>query len=272
MDIVRVDVGHPALAVSPALVEALVTASAPAACDHRPALAVVRRQRPYALLGPRDLRLPDVGAGVAWLARRGLPAYTRIGGGSLVVLDEGCLSFAVAWPCRNPAHAGANARALARPALAALEALGVAARQGAARGSYCEGPSDLVTAAGRKVAGLALAQRGGWAVAGGMLLVRQDPVYATALVQGFERAAGGGRRFDPRAVTSLEEAGGRRMSMAAAAQAMVEALTRWAREAGETVRVRPPTGEETARAAVLLARRRVEPAAGRGAGAGGLRP
>lgn len=215
LECLRLDLEDPGIGLSPTMAEAMVASrAAPAACEHRPTLALVRRQRPYALLGPRDLRLPRPKAGVEFLVRRGLPVYRRLGGGSLVVLDEDCLSFALAWPCRNPAHAGQSARALAPPVLAALSALGVQARMGAAVGSYCAGPSDLVVGAGdgRKVAGMALALRGGWALVSGMLLVRQNPAYVTGLIAGFEAAAG---RYTPLRRGGRDAPGGRRGPFAA---------------------------------------------------------
>jgi octanoyl-[GcvH]:protein N-octanoyltransferase len=253
------DVG---LGLSPTLAEAMVTCRpAPAACDHRPSLALVRWQRPYALLGPRDFRLPDVTAGVAFLERRGLPVFRRIGGGSLVVLDEDCLSFALAWPCRNPAHVSTTVPALAAPVLSALAALGAQVRLGAARGSYCEGPSDVVLADGRKVAGMSLALRGGWALLSGMLLVRQDPAYATGLVAGFEAAAGGERRYRADAVSRLDGALGRPLALEAVADALTGAYAAWAEAAVAPIALRPPDGRERARAAELLGLRRVRSAA-----------
>lgn len=255
----RLDLEDPGIGLSPTMAEAMVAARAvPAACDHRPTLALVRRQRPYALLGPRDLRLPRLEAGVAFLARRGLPVYRRIGGGSLVVLDEDCLGFALAWPCRSPAHAGQSVRALAPPVLAALSALGVAARMGAAAGSYCEGPTDLVAGDGRKVAGLALALRGGWALVSGMLLVRQDPAYATGLIAGFEAAAGGTRRFEASAVTHLEAAAGRPLRVDAVADGLCAAIAAWAADAGVKPILRPPWRHERALARTLIGQRRVD--------------
>ncbi len=260
MEVIFLDLDDPAIGLSPTMAEAMVVSRPdPGPCDHRPTLALVRRQRPYALLGPRDLRLPRLADGVAFLARRGLPVYRRIGGGSLVVLDEDCLSFALAWPCRNPAHVGSSAGALGAPVLAGLRALGVPPRMGAARGSYCEGPSDLVADDGRKVAGMSVALRGGWALVSGMLLVRQDSAYATGIVAGFEAAAGGLRRYDPRAVTSLEATLGRSLEVEEVVERLLEAIAAWAGAAGDRGAVRPPDRRERASAAALTALRRAAP-------------
>ena len=265
LECLRVEPGDEAFGLSPVLAESMVVSASGAGgavgCDHRPTLALVRRQRPYALLGPRDLRLPRVGDGVAFLERRGLPAFARIGGGSLVVLDDDCLSFALAWRCRNPTHVGLAVRGLAAPALAALARLGVAARMGAAPGSYCEGPSDLVAPDGRKIAGIAAALRGGWALVSGMLLVRQDPAYATGVVAGFEAVAGGNRRYDAGAVTNLERVLGRPLAVESVAAALIAALGHWADAEGATAVERSPRAAELAIARVLFERRRVRPSA-----------
>jgi len=263
LDLVRLDLDDPCLSLSPVMAEAVVTAQGPrAVCDHRPTVALIRRQRPYALLGPRDARLPDLDAGVAFLARRGLPAYMRIGGGSLVVLDEDCLSFAVAWPCRSPAHVGQAARALGAPALEAVRALGIDARMGAASGSYCEGPTDLVAPDGRKVAGMAVALRGGWALVSGMLLVCQDPRYATGVVRGFERAAGGPRAYRSEAVTRLCDLSAAAGTVDAVAAALEASLAAWAGRAGLPARVRRAGPAEAYAAGGLVGRRRLRAPAG----------
>lgn len=257
LEIWRVDLEHPALAVSPVLAETMVADGAPRECDHRPARALIRRQRPYALLGRRDGRLARLDEGLAFLARRGLPAYMRVGGGSLVILDEDCVSFALAWPCRNPGHAGATMRAMAIPVIGALSALAIDARMGRASGSYCEGPSDLVAADGRKIAGMALSLRDGWALVSGMLLVRQDPRYATGIVAGFEAVSGGDRTFRWQAVTHLEAVRGAPLGGEAAADALETAFGTWAAEAGRAAVRVPIDPARYAIAAGLLARRRL---------------
>lgn len=261
LECVRLDADDAAIALSPVMAETLVAARArPGGCAHVPTLALVRRQRPYALLGPRDLRLPRLGEGVAFLERRGLPVYRRVGGGSLVVLDEDCLSFALAWPCANPGHAGAAVRLLAEPIIACLAALGAKAHLGAAAGSYCEGPSDVVLDDGRKVAGMSLALRGGWALLSGMLLVRQDPAYATGIVAGFEAASGGARQYLSAAVTRLDAALGRPLDPEATAEALLRAMAAWAGADAAGFRTRAPSGREREVARALLPERRLRSA------------
>jgi octanoyl-[GcvH]:protein N-octanoyltransferase len=260
--LVRVDLHHPAVELSPVLAETLAPwplSQPPAPDGHGPVLALVRRQRPYVLLGPKDLRLARAQEGVALLDAMGYPVYARLGGGSMVLLDEDCLSFALAVPCRNPGHVQLHFELLTQPVRQALEGMGVAVRMDRAPGSYCEGPSDLVEVRrGRKVAGVAQAVRAGYAMVSGMILVRQDPSRATALVAAFERAAGGSpQRLRAEVVTSLQEELGRDVTPHEVADMVQEALGRWAQKRGGTVHLQDLTLEEYGRARLLLPRRRL---------------
>jgi lipoate-protein ligase A len=163
---------------------------------------VLRHQSAYILLGPQDRRLPQLKTAVAWLEQQGFKVYMRLGGGSVVLLDEHCLSFAVIRPSRDFTQWAQNFQEMARPILAGLRALGIAAEFGRAEGSYCEGPYDIV-AHGQKIAGVAQTIRGGYAMVSGMLLLNQDPVATTHLLQQFYLRAGSERRLNPRAVTAL---------------------------------------------------------------------
>ncbi|MCY0884419.1 MAG: lipoate--protein ligase family protein [Firmicutes bacterium] len=192
--------GAAALALSPVLDEALApTVTRPGALP----LVLVRTQFPHVLLGPRDRRLPRLGEALAWLRRQGYPAYFRAGSGSAVLLDEGCVSFAVARPARDLTRWQANFTELVEGVVAGLAELGIRARFGAAPGAYCEGPYDLVVD-GRKLAGIAQAVRQGFTLVSGMVLVDQDPARTTALLQEFYERAGDGRRLDAGAVTHLK--------------------------------------------------------------------
>lgn len=184
---------------------------------------VLRGQRGYFLLGPGDRHLPDPGRALAWAKGVGIPVYRRIAGGSLVFLDAGCLSFAHATPGRDMTQAAKNFVALTRPVRDALAGLGVAAVFGSARGSYCEGPWDLL-AEGKKIAGTAQAIRSGFALVSGMLLVTQDPARATGLVNDFYEQAGAGRPFDGSAVTSLARLSGGRITVDVLKEAILAAL------------------------------------------------
>lgn len=247
--LVDVRLDSPVLPLSPVLAETL---AASAAEDGRP-VVLLRRQRPYVLLGPKDRRLPRVADGLRWLASRGLPVYQRIGGGSAVWLDESCLSFGVARPCRDLTQMDRNFRELAEGVVRGLRRLGVEVRFGAAPGSYCEGPYDLVVGQPpRKIAGVAQAIRGGFALVSGMVLVSQDPFAATALIQGFYDAAGDGRILDAGAVTSLERELGRAVGVDEVADALRAGFT----EVFELVD-EPLSAREIARARRLAAERRL---------------
>lgn len=186
------------LRLSPVLAETVARWSA----DRQSSAVVIRHQRPYILLGPKDRRLPTLSDAVRWLNSLGYPVFMRIGGGSAVLLDEQCLSFAVSQPCHDFTVWEANFRSMAQGVIDGLRAIGIPCEFGRAKGSYCEGPYDLVSE-GRKIAGIAQAIRGGFALVSGMLLIRQDPVDTTALLQEFYRRAGSDLVLDADAVTAL---------------------------------------------------------------------
>ncbi|MDA8205891.1 MAG: lipoate--protein ligase family protein [Thermaerobacter sp.] len=186
------------LRLSPVLAETVARWSA----DRQSSAVVIRHQKPYILLGPKDRRLPKLDSAVAWLNELGYPVFMRIGGGSAVLLDEDCLSFAVSQPCRDFTVWEANFRSMAQGVIDGLRNIDIDAGFGRAVGSYCEGPYDLV-ANGRKIAGIAQAIRGGFALVSGMLLIRQDPQKTTQLLQQFYIRAGSDLVLDPEAVTAL---------------------------------------------------------------------
>lgn len=189
-----------ALALSPVLPEVV----AKTAADRDEWVVIVRRQDPYVLLGPKDQRLPHLSDAVAWLESLGYPVFVRIGGGSAVMLDATCLSFGVARPCRDLTIWEKNFRELSEGTLRGLKRLGIPAEFGRAVGSYCEGPFDLV-GDGKKIAGIAQAIRQGFSLVSGMVLVHQDPLQTTALLQEFYERAGSNLRLDPGAVTALNQ-------------------------------------------------------------------
>lgn len=191
---------HHALALSPVLPEVVARTAA----ARNEWVVIVRRQDPYALLGPKDRRLPHLSDAVAWLKSLGYPVFVRIGGGSAVLLDRTCLSFGVARPCRDLTIWERNFRELAEGTLTGLQGLGIPAEFGRAVGSYCEGPFDLVVG-GKKIAGIAQAIRQGFALVSGMILVKQDPIETTQVLQEFYERAGSDLRLDDKAVTALNQ-------------------------------------------------------------------
>ncbi len=180
-------------------------------------------------------------------------ARLRIGGGSAVLLDEGTLSFGAARPCRDLTTLVRNFHDLAAGAVAALRRLGLPAEFGAAPGSYCEGPYDIVVR-GQKVAGVAQAIRQGFTLVSGMLVVQQDPVAITDRIQRLYQDAGSAKQLSASAVTSLDRLLGRVPStdelVAALAAGYAETLSL------EPDDVRP---EEWARAEALMHERRFPP-------------
>lgn len=164
---------------------------------------LIREHNPYLLLGPKDRRLPFLHDTVKWVQSQGYPVYMRVGGGSAVLLDQRCLSFAVSRPCRDLTVWQRNFQEMGQPVIDGLKTLGLDARFGRAAGSYCEGPFDLVTPEGQKIAGIAQAIRGGSALVSGMILVQQDPLATTELIQEFYRRAGSQQILQKDAVTAL---------------------------------------------------------------------
>ncbi len=178
------------------------------AMGQAPPTVLIRHQKPYVLLGPKDNRLPDLPRGLGYLRSLNLPVFDRLGGGSAVLLDHDCVSFAVARPCRDLSMVTRNYDELTVGVRLALRALGLKPTFGTAVGSYCEGPNDLLVD-GLKVAGIAQAIRGGVALVSGMILVRQDPEYATGVINRFYDAAGGRPDRQAAVVTSVERLLGR---------------------------------------------------------------
>jgi len=235
--------------LSPTLAEAVGVA---VASGRAPETFCLRTNRPYVLLGPQDMRLPHPERGVAWLETQGLPAYVRVGGGSAVLLDDGCLSFFAAIRCRDIGRVDRNFHELTRPVRSALSALGAPVGFGRAPGSYCEGPQDLVTKGGRKLLGVAQAMRRGYALVSGMLLLTQDPSTTTALLQEFYRRAGSDRVLRAEAVTSLEIELGRSVDRAEVKAAILREAGRlgWAIESAPLAEWEEEIGE------AMLERRR----------------
>lgn len=204
--------------LSPVIAEAVALS---VGAGDAPPTVIVRRQRPYALLGPKDRRLPSLAKGLTVLREAGLPIYQRIAGGSAVILDEGCVSFAVAKPCRDLTSIHRNFDELTVGVRLALRRLGIESEFGAAPGSFCEGPYDLVVA-GRKIAGVAQAMRRGFALVSGMLLVSQDPARITELLNEFYAAAGGAADLIPDNVVNLSGLLGRPVHTVEVEQALKE--------------------------------------------------
>lgn len=195
------------------------------AAQNQTSALLIRRQLPYVLLGPKDRRLPALTRGIQWLNDQGFPVYSRLGGGSAVLLDQDCLSFAVARPCRDLTVWEQNFREMAQGAIRGLQELGLPVEFGRSSGSYCEGPFDLVIE-GVKVAGIAQAIRQGFALVSGMILVKQDGLRTTRLLQEFYRQSGSPLQLDPKAVTAITDIPGYHdMRMHDVRQALIEGFS-----------------------------------------------
>lgn len=234
--------------LSPVIVEAIAHA---VGTGESPPTVVIRRQTRYALLGPKDGRLPRLSEGLAVLREAGYPVYERIAGGSAVVLDENCVSFAVAKPCRDLTTIHKNFHELSAGVIEAVAELGAPAEFGAAPGSFCEGGYDLVVA-GRKIAGIAQALRRGFALVSGMLLVNQDPGPITDLLNQFYAAAGGAAELIPDNVVHLSDLLRRPLSLDEVEDALKVGFNRV-----HGLVPGQPTAAEIAHAHTLLLRRRV---------------
>lgn len=216
-----------------------------------PPTVIIRRQQPYALLGPKDSRLPELEQGLAVLQAADLPVYERIAGGTAVILDDGCVSFAVARPCRDLTTIHRNFHELSAGVIEAVKQLGAAATFGAAPGSFCEGGYDLVVD-GIKIAGIAQALRRGFALVSGMLLVNQDPVPITDVLNKFYTAAGEPANLIPDNVINLSQLLGRHVTNEEVETALYNGFSRvHGLEAGLL------TPAETSQAQALLRERRL---------------
>ena len=250
---------HPdRLHLSPVIAESIAITAA----TEEPAV-LVREQHRYLLLGPQDRRLPRIAQAAQAAEADGWPAFLRIGGGSAVLLDEGTLSFGATRPCRDLTTLVRNFHELAAGAVAALRRLGLPAEFGAAPGSYCEGPYDIVVR-GQKVAGVAQAIRQGFTLVSGMLVVHQDPVAITDRIQRLYRDAGSTQQLSASAVTSLDRLLGR----VPPTDELVAAL---AAGYAETLPLTPDDvrPHEWARAEALMPQRRFPPPGAPQGGSGG---
>lgn len=236
------------LELSPVMAEAVAGA---VGAGESPPTVIIRRQNPYALLGPQDARLPQLDKGLAALQAAGLPVYERIAGGSAVILDDDCVSFAVAKPCRDLTSIHRNFRELSAGVIEAVAELGAIAEFGAAPGSFCEGGYDLVVD-GRKIAGIAQALRRGFTLVSGMLLVNQDPKPVTDVLNRFYDAAGESKGLIPDNVVHLSDLLGRMLTVEE-----VEDALRVGFDRVHGLEVGRPTEAELAEARTLLHNRRV---------------
>ncbi|HMO75956.1 MAG TPA: hypothetical protein PKD99_06195 [Sphingopyxis sp.] len=157
----------------------------------------------------RFARLDRFEAAAAASAARGWPVFVRASGGTTVVHRPGILNVSLLMVRRAGAvdidrgYAG-----LGRRLVAALAALGVAARVGPVPGSYCDGRHNIVAGA-RKVAGTACLLRPAGAriglLAHAAVTVTGDVFGDVAAVACFEADLGLRPAYDAAAHASLAE-------------------------------------------------------------------
>jgi lipoate-protein ligase A len=170
--------------------------------------ALVWRSPDAVIVSFRDAALPNFAGARAALEAEGWPVLTRRSGGEAFAIGPGTVQVvSIARGPRRPHAIEAAYEALARPLVAALRALGLAAQVGEVPGAVCGGRYDLAVG-GRKVAGLA--QRWRRTAAGDMcvataasLIVNADATRLVAAVNRFCALAGSQRRYRADTMTSL---------------------------------------------------------------------
>jgi len=182
------------------------------AAEREPAVRVWRPHRQVAF-GRRDTREPDYDRARELASERGFPPVERDVGGRAVAYTGSTVAFARVTPVADT-RTGLQDRydAATVDLLAALERLGVDAREGEPPDSFCPGThsvqADTVENAERspgKLAGLAQRVRKTVAVVAGVLVVRDHEAVAHVLDPVYDAL---GVPFDPATVGSVALAGG----------------------------------------------------------------
>lgn len=252
---------HTLLPLTPVLADAIREAIAAGAA---PPTIFLRPQPEHLMLGPVDLRLPQLVNGLRFAEAQGLPVYRRASGGSAVLLDPQCLCFSVLTPRRDLTSLRENYRQLTAGVFAALASFGLKPAFGEAA-TYCPGPFDILVD-GVKLIGTSQTIRGGVAEVNGVMPIDQDLDRMMAMLEAFYRAAGEPRFFRRSLATTLQRAVGRPVTLrqcAAAIAAAYQAI--WPAVAA------PPTPEELVLARRLLPLRRLTSRSVSGIGFAGAR-
>ncbi|MCL6561908.1 MAG: lipoate--protein ligase family protein [Firmicutes bacterium] len=207
------------------------------------------RPQPVVLVGPRDRQLPDLPSAAAFLADLGYQVLWRREGGTTVVLDPGCLVYAIIRPGRDWTQWREHFAGFTAGIRQGLARLGAPTEFGRADGAWCDGPYDLVVH-GKKLVGLAQAIRQGYVLVGGVIAVQQDLEQVRQLLEAFYRKAGLPRRYSIDALTTLGELLGPSVTPESVEAVLVEALS-----ACEPLDPDRPTPEEWQRAQALYRER-----------------
>lgn len=185
---------------------------------------------PTICVGRTDTRLPDLRDAVAWAEDEGYAVVPRISGGTAVLHDETTLNVTVA--VGNPGNKtdvpGAY-RSLLEGAIRGFDHLGLRATFEQVPDTFCDGPYDLAVD-GRKFCGTAQAQRRGFVMVHGTVLVTSDAAEVSRVLAEFYRRAGSDRVVDHGRVTSVAEALGREpddLSMTEVRKALARGYAEW---------------------------------------------
>lgn len=160
------------------------------------------------IIGRQDSRLPDVPAAERRLVQEGWPVIIRRSGGTACPVSPGTLQVALARPAHSRVSIDGAFGELADLIAGALSDYGIDARTGEIAEAFCPGRYDMAID-GRKIAGLSQhwRPRGGRTVVttAATLLVDEDPVELSRIVDLFYEAAGGEKRCQPEVVGSVRQ-------------------------------------------------------------------
>lgn len=154
-------------------------------------------------LGRTDTRLPGIDDAVAWARDEGYAVVPRISGGTAVLHDATTLNLTVTVgnPDRKADVPGAY-RELLEGAIKGFAHLGIEPGFEQVPDTFCQGPYDLAVD-GRKFCGTAQAQRKGFVMVHGTILVTTDAAQMSHVLAEFYERAGAERVVDPTRVASL---------------------------------------------------------------------
>lgn len=198
--------------------------------DVPPTVRLWQNDRPTICLGRTDVRLPAIGDAVAWAGRQGYAVVPRISGGTAVLHDGTTLNVTVT--VGNPGNKtdvpGAY-RSLLEGTIKGLDHLGLQATFEQVPDTFCDGPYDLASR-GRKFCGTAQAQRRGFVMVHGTLLVTSDAQRMCRTLAEFYRRAGAERVVDPAGVASVSDLLEGEVTRTEVRKALARGYAEWFRE------------------------------------------
>ena len=161
------------------------------------------------IVGRTDTRLPGFEAAVERLAKEGWPVIVRRSGGSACPVSPGTLQIALARPVVPRMSIDATYEELVDLIARLLRTYGLEAEAGEKPDAFCPGRYDM-SVAGRKLVGMSQHWRQ-WhgaptATTAATLIVDEDLVELSRIVDLFYETAGGTLRCSPEAVGSVRQA------------------------------------------------------------------